>query len=103
MKIDIDEFEAAFAEALPENVAAMKKKSTEKHAIMGEAMPVAFLDIGSLSTAKFCTLWPKIEGFLNLAIGAFGWFRPVEAGQAKAFIAALKKTIIPTLCPVEKP
>lgn len=101
--IDAVAFERAFQAALPNASKVMKAKVDDK-AAKGLPMQAAMLDINSLSASgvqeTFCKNWPRIETFLNFAIGAVGWWMPAQAALAKAFIAAMKSTVLPLVCPV---
>jgi hypothetical protein len=82
--IDADAFARAYAEALPGHVDAMKAKA-------------GIADLGDVGDT-FCDGWDRIAGFLNMAVRALSLFRPREAAMAKAFLAAVRKTVVPMLC-----
>ncbi len=93
-QIDSEAFERAFQQALPGFSASMQAKAEEKHASMGMAL-------GSFSelSGSFCSTWPTIEGFINMAVGVFGIFRPAAAAAVKAFLVAFKAQFFPVICP----
>lgn len=89
-------FEAAYKQALPDALEESKKRSADKHAAMGMSMP---LFETSISLGSFCTQWPKVKTFLNMAIRTLGWFMPGPAAMAKAFMAAFETAVMPIVCP----
>jgi hypothetical protein len=94
--LDSDAFQRAFTTAMQEGHAERyQAKAEEKTAALGLAMPA--IDLGGL-TANFCTEWPKIKGFVNMALGMAGWFYPKEAAAVKAFMAAAESTLVPAVC-----
>jgi hypothetical protein len=92
------DFEKAFNEALPGHAEDQLARSKTKHADMGA--PMGLLSINDITTAAgtLCTNWPKIKGFLTMAISAVGWMFPTQAAMAKAVIEAIEKTVIPVVC-----
>lgn len=90
---DTDKFNQAFAEALPGHEEKLHAKAMEKSAALGLAMP----DLGG-AVGDFCSQWPKIKGFINLAVSVLGWIYPKQAAAVKAFLAATESTLIPALC-----
>lgn len=106
--ISAQDFEAAFAAALPNAAKVMKDKIEDRHE-KGVPMQAASMmsEINKLSASgaqeTLCKNWVKIEGFLNFAIGAVGFFMPGPAALAKAFIAAFKSTVLPIVCPTIPP
>lgn len=94
--IDHSAFEAAYQAALPGHLETMAAKSADKSAKLGL---MGMDDLQNIE-ASFCTSWPKIRGFLNMAIGMAGWLPQVAgiAAQAKAVLTAMDKTIVPSLC-----
>lgn len=93
--IDVSAFHKEFDEALPNHAKSFVAKATEKSAVP-KAMGLA-IDLGA-ATGNFCSNWPKIKGFINMALGMLGWIYPAQAAAVKAFLAAAEKTIIPALC-----
>lgn len=61
------------------------------------------VDTRGIEVGDFCVLWPKINRFLNMAIGAFELFYPTKAPLLKAFVSAFKQFALPILCPVTPP
>jgi hypothetical protein len=82
--IDAAAFAKAYEEALPAHA----------EAIAAKAGLLNLEDVGG----TFCEGWDRIAGFLNMAVRALGLFRPKEAAMAKAFLAAVRKTVVPILC-----
>lgn len=94
--IDAEAFNRAYQEALPGHVEKMKAKA--EAAVAAGVVPKASLaDLGAV-TDTFCSSWDRISGFINMAVRIFGMFRPTEAAMAKAFLAAVRKTVVPMLC-----
>lgn len=91
-------FEANYKVALPDELEVAKKDAEKKHAEAGLAMPL--FDTGSISLGSFCTQWPKIKTFLNMAIRFASWFSPGPAAMAKAFLATFESTVLPIVCPI---
>lgn len=102
-QFDAATFQQKFAEALPahaEQIHAEAQQKADEH-----GMPLAALDMSSITgaAANFCTQWPKIRGFINMAVSTLGWFQPAIAASVKAFLAAAEATIIPTVCGTDAP
>lgn len=95
--IDADAFQKAFQEALPGHVANMKAKAEAASAGGMAPKSASLADLGNV-TDTFCSSWDRIAGFLNMAVKGLGWFYPKEAAMAKAFLAAVRKTVVPMLC-----
>lgn len=92
-------FEAAYKKALPDELEEVKNRTAERFAAMAEmGMPMPLLD-SVVSLGSFCTQWPKVKIFLNMAIRTVGWFMPGPAAMAKAFMAAFETAVMPIVCP----
>lgn len=96
MAFDSNTFEKVFADAMANH----KPVPVPEHA--ATAMPL-FGTSPAKVAGNFCTLWPMVKGFIQLAISVFGWLQPGAAAAAAAFIVAFETTALPTICPTKAP
>ncbi len=91
-------FEKAFADALAGHTPAPPPPA-EHLAAMGIEPQTLFGKSPAKVVGNFCTLWPMVKGFIQLASSVLGWFQPAAAAAAAAFIVAFEATALPTICP----
>lgn len=94
-----DALEAAYKEALPDELETVEAESTAKHSEMGLAMPMGLLGM-DINASNFCSQWTEVRGFLMRATGMLSWIMPKPAAMAKAFIKAFESTLLPVVCPI---
>lgn len=99
-QIDLHAFEAAFKDALPEHLQEQTARAKAKTDQFAGTMPAAgLLSLPDINVGGFCKQWPKVKGFIDMAVTALGWFQPSTAATVKAFVTAFEKTILPVVCP----
>lgn len=94
--VDKKAFNAAYAQALmPQREAAFSKsKDIQVNTFAGADI----INVVHNVERNFCNAWPRISGFIKLAIKYAGWASPGIAAEARAFIAAVETTVIPAVC-----
>lgn len=97
--LDPSEFNRVYQSELPVNVERVNKAVNRAHAQMALMTQPALASIDDVSSTV-CDAWPKIRKVINLAM-KFSWLIPgasAIAPMVKAFLTAVEKVLMPSLC-----
>lgn len=105
VQVNVAELDKAFQQALKSH--AQKAPDSAQAAMSGagtsaEELGLASITdvIGQIGAAQetFCAVWPKVRGFIKMAVSIFGIFQPTLAAKVSAFIETLDTKLMPMIC-----